>query len=258
MNTYDLGGRTAVVTGGASGLGLEIAERLLAAGANVSIWDMNDAALDQAAQVLEGNAAEEGMVDARSVDVTDYASVARAARQVDERFGRIDLLVNNAGVSGPFLPCHEYPLDAWSRQLAVNLTGVFHGCRAVIPFMLKRGYGRIVNVASTSGKEGNPLSSGYAASKAGVIGLTKTLGKELATTGIIVNCVTPALLDTPMHEASLKRMPADMMASLKAKIPMQRIGKPIEVANMIAWMLSEDCSFTTGSSFDLSGGRSTY
>jgi len=252
MNTYDLSGRMAVVTGGASGLGLEISKQLLESGAQISVWDFNQDSLEQVAVNLPGP------VDTRRVDVSDYLNVETATRTVAEHFGRIDLLVNCAGISGPFSPCHEYPLDAWDRQLAVNLTGTFYCCRSVIPFMLRSNYGRIVNVASTSGKEGNPLSSGYSASKAGIIGLTKTLGKELATSGILVNCVTPALMDTPMHQASLRRMPAEMMSMLKAKIPMQRIGKPDEMAKMVAWMLSEDCSFTTGACFDLSGGRTTY
>lgn len=255
MNDYDLKGRVAVITGGASGLGLSSARRMLEAGATVSLWDRSEAQLEEAAGIL---GAAGRTVDTQLVDVTVYAEIARAASAVSSRFGRIDILVNSAGISGPFSPCSEYPLEAWDRQLAVNLSGVFYCCRAVIPVMQRAGYGRIVNISSTSGKEGNPLSSGYSASKSGVIGLTKTLGKELATTGVLVNCITPALVDTPMHQASLGRMPAALMQSLKDKIPMKRVGEPEEVANLVTWLASEDCSFTTAAVFDISGGRSTY
>lgn len=255
MNVYDVRGRVAVVTGGANGIGLHAAKRLLESGASVSLWDQSAERLDEAA---EGLRTINGAIDVQVADVSVYKDVEGAASRVFSTYGRIDILVNSAGVSGPFARCDEYPLDAWHRQLAVNLTGVFHCCRAVLPYMLRNGYGRVVNLASMSGKEGNPMSSGYSASKAGVIGLTKTLGKEYATTGVLVNCITPALVDTPMHRASLKRMPESLMESLKAKIPMNRIGTPDEVANMIAWLASEDCSFSTGAAFDLSGGRATY
>lgn len=255
MNTYDLSGRVAVVTGGANGIGFHAARRLLDSGARVSLWDCSAERLGEAAKALRSL---DSTVDVQLADVSAYQDVDGAASRVCSAFGRIDILVNCAGISGPFARCDEYPLEAWNRQLAVNLTGVFHSCRAVIPCMLRHGYGRIVNLSSMSGKEGNPMSSGYSASKAGVIALTKTLGKEYATTGVLINCITPALIDTPMHQASLRRMPAKLMKSLKAKIPMNRIGQPDEVANMIAWLASEDCSFSTGATFDLSGGRATY
>lgn len=255
MNVYDLRERVAVVTGGANGIGFHAAKRLLESGARVSLWDHSTERLAEAARSLRTT---ERTIDVQVVDVSVYEHVEEAASRVFADFGQIDILVNSAGISGPFARCDEYPLDAWDRQLAVNLTGVFYCCRAVLPYMLRNGYGRVVNLSSMSGKEGNPMSSGYSASKAGVIALTKTLGKEYATTGVIVNCITPALIDTPMHQASLKRMPEALMQSLKAKIPMNRVGTPDEVARMIAWLVSEDCSFSTGAAFDLSGGRATY
>ncbi len=255
MNSYDLEGRAAVITGGATGIGYHTAARLIESGAKVSLWDCSAERVTEAAGRLRSSGGE---VDVRIADVSVYAEVEEAAGQVSNRFGRIDILVNSAGISGPFARCDEYPLDAWNRQLAVNLTGTFHCCRAVIPHMLRHQYGRVVNVSSMSGKEGNPMSSGYSASKAGVMALTKTLGKEYATTGVIVNCVTPALVDTPMHQATLKRMPESLMQSLKSKIPMNRIGKPDELANLVAWLVSEECSFSTGAAFDFSGGRATY
>lgn len=254
MNQYDLHERVAIVTGGASGLGLATARRMLESGALVSLWDLEGPQLDAAVAELGPDRG----IQAQVVDISQYEQVERAAAEVESKRGRIDILVNSAGISGPFAPCAEYSLEVWHQQLAVNLTGVFYCCRAVIPAMRRRGYGRIINVSSTAGKEGNPLSSGYSAAKAGVIGLTKSLGKELATAGVIVNCVTPGLVNTPMHQRSLKRMPPELMAQLKAKIPMNRIGEPKEVAAMIAWLASEDCSFTTGSVLDLSGGRTTY
>lgn len=255
MNTYDLAGRVAVVTGGASGVGLAVGALLSQSGAMVSLWDRAGEALHAAAGRLGSGG---HAVDTQAVDVSRYEEVESASSRVFDHFGRLDVLVNSAGISGPFARCDEYPIDAWDQQLAVNLTGVFFCCRAVIPYMLRNKYGRIVNVSSVSGKEGNPLSAGYSASKAGVIGLTKTLGKEYATSGIVVNCVTPGLIHTAMHEATLKRMPESLMQTLKSKIPMNRIARPEEVATMIAWMASEHCSFSTGAVFDLSGGRATY
>lgn len=255
MNRYDLAGRVAIVTGGASGVGRSVGKALLEAGAAVSLWDR---ASDRLHEVVGRLAAGGGSVDATTVDVGSYDEVEKAAAHVVARLHKIDVLVNCAGISGPFARCDEYPLDAWHQQIAVNLTGVFHCCRAVLPHMLANRYGRIVNVSSVSGKEGNPMSAGYSASKAAVIGLTKTLGKEYATTGILVNCVTPGLIHTEMHEATLKRMPESLMQSLKGKIPMNRIAQPEEAAAMIAWLASEDCSFSTGAVFDLSGGRATY
>jgi 3-oxoacyl-[acyl-carrier protein] reductase len=243
----DVRGRTAVVAGGASGIGLEIARRLRASGAKLSIWDARPDALAEAAAALD---------DAHTalVDVRDYASVESARDATLAALGRIDVLVNSAGITGPNVLTWEYPLDAWRDVLDVNLTGTFHVCRAVVEPMRTTDYGRIVNIASVAGKEGNPNASAYSASKAGVIALTKSLGKELAQTGIRVNCVTPAAVETPMF-AQMTQSHIDYM---KSKIPMNRFGKAEEIASLVTWLCTEECSFSTGAVFDLSGGRSTY
>lgn len=254
MNQIDLKGRNAIVTGGAAGLGLACVRRLLASGARVCVWDYSADALAAARDEL----ALSGGIDTRVVDVSSPAQVKDAADACAAAFGTIDILINSAGVSGKFVATADYPLDDWDRQLAVNLSGTFYCCRAVIPFMVAQGYGRIVNVSSMAGKEGNPFAVAYSSAKAGVIGLTKSLGKELAPDGVIVNCVTPTVFDTPMHQRSVKNMAPAQMAALKAKIPMGRVGQPDEAAAMMAWLASQDCSFTTGAVFDLSGGRATY
>jgi len=246
MNQIDLGGRHAVVTGGASGIGLAIAHRLAASGAAVTIWDRDEAAARAAAATLAGQAV--------AVDVTDAAAVAAAVAQTRTAAHAIDILINNAGITGPNEKLWDYPVDAWNCVFAVNVHGVFHCCRAVVPLMRERDYGRIVNIASVAGKEGNPNASAYSASKAAVIALTKSLGKELADTAIRVNCVTPAAVRTPLF-AQMSQSHIDYMLS---KIPLGRFGDVDEIAALVAWLASEECSFSTGAVFDLSGGRSTY
>jgi 2-dehydro-3-deoxy-L-rhamnonate dehydrogenase (NAD+) len=246
MNQLDLKGRHAVVTGGASGIGFAIAQRLAACGATAMIWDLDEKAGRTAAAALSG----------RSVvaDVTEWDSVANAVQETLKAVPAIDILINNAGITGPNLTLWDYPLDAWKQVFAVNTHGVFHCCRAVVPLMRERNYGRIVNIASVAGKDGNPNASAYSASKAAVIALTKSLGKELADTAIRVNCVTPAAVRTPMF-AQMTQAHIDYMLS---KIPLGRFGEPHEIAALVAWLASEECSFSTGAVFDLSGGRSTY
>lgn len=248
MNQLDLKGRHAVVTGGAAGLGLAIARRLLASGASVTLWDINDDVLAQAAREL-GEA-----VDSVVVNVGDWASVTAAVQQTLQRHAAIDLLVNSAGITGPNTKVWDYPPAEWLRVMEVNLHGLFYCCREVVPHMRARNYGRIVNIASVAGKDGNPNASAYSASKAAVIALTKSLGKELADTGIRVNCVTPAAVRTAIFD----QMTPEHIQFMLSKIPMGRFGEPEEVAAMVAWLCTEECSFSTGAVFDLSGGRSTY
>ncbi|MES2480676.1 MAG: SDR family NAD(P)-dependent oxidoreductase [Pseudomonadota bacterium] len=254
MNQIDLSGRVAIITGGAAGIGLACARRFLASGATVSIWDVSQERLDQAKAEL----APLGHVDTRQVDVANAAHVREAANAVAAKFGRIDALVNSAGVSGRFVAAADYPLEDWQRQLDINLSGTFYCCQAVLGPMLERGYGRIVNVSSMAGKDGNPFAVAYSSAKAGVIGMTKSLGKELAPKGILVNCVTPTIFNTPMHQRTRVNMAPEQLEALRAKIPLGRIGEPHEAASMIAWLCSEDCSYSTGAVFDLSGGRATY
>jgi 3-oxoacyl-[acyl-carrier protein] reductase len=246
MNQLDLNGRNAVVTGGASGLGFAIAERLVLSGANVVIWDINDEAAQAAGKKLGGFAI--------AADVGDLASVTHAVGKTLAIASTIDVLVNNAGITGPNVELWEYPAQDWRQVFAVNVDGTFHCCRAVVPLMRERNYGRIVNIASVAGKEGNPNASAYSASKAAVIALTKSLGKELADTAIRVNCVTPAAVRTPLF-AQMTQAHIDYMLS---KIPLGRFGEPQEIAALVTWLASEECSFSTGAVFDLSGGRATY
>ena len=237
-----------MITGGATGIGLAIAQRLIASGGRVSLWDRDAASLKKARQTLDGAA------DTRVVDVSDAASVDAAATQTASALGGIEALVCSAGITGPNTTTWEYPVDAWRQVIDVNLNGVFYCNRAIVPLMLKRDYGRIVNIASVAGKEGNPNAPAYSASKAGVIGLTKSLGKELAKTGIRVNCVTPAAVRTAIFD---QMTPAHIEFML-SKIPLGRFGHVDEIAAMVAWLCTEDCSFSTGAVFDLSGGRATY
>lgn len=246
MNHLDLNGRHAVVTGGASGIGFAIAQRLAGSGATVAIWDLDEAAGRMAAAALSGSSV--------AVDVGDAASVASAVQATLQATPAIDILINNAGITGPNDKLWDYPVEAWKDVFTVNVHGVFHCCRAVVPLMRARNYGRIVNIASVAGKEGNPNASAYSASKAAVIGLTKSLGKELADTGIRVNCVTPAAVRTPLF-AQMTQQHVDYMLS---KIPLGRFGEPDEIAALVAWLATEECSFSTGAVFDLSGGRATY
>jgi 3-oxoacyl-[acyl-carrier protein] reductase len=248
MNRLDFEGRVAVVTGGATGIGFAIAQRLKASGGRVSLWDRDTAALTRAAASLgEGT-------DMRAVDVTDAAGIAGAAVSTAAALGRIDALVCSAGITGPNTATWEYPVDAWRQVIEVNLNGVFLCNRAVVPVMLARDYGRIVNIASVAGKEGNPNASAYSASKAAVIGLTKSLGKELAKTGVRVNCVTPAAVKTAIFD----QMTPQHIDFMLSKIPLRRFGTVDEIAALAAWLCTEDCSFSTGAVFDLSGGRATY
>jgi NAD(P)-dependent dehydrogenase (short-subunit alcohol dehydrogenase family) len=250
MNQLDLQGRVAVITGGAQGIGYAVAERMLRSGATVVLWDINEAQLRKAASDL----AALGSVDATVVELTDEASIEAATRAAVDAHGRLDALVNSAGITGGNGLTWELTPETWRRVIEVNLVGCYLTCRAVVPQMLKQQYGRIVNIASVAGKEGNPNASHYSASKAGLIGLTKSLGKELAKTGVLVNAVTPAAARTPIFD-SMKQEHIDFMLS---KIPMGRFLEVREAAAMIAWLTTEDCAFSTGAVFDLSGGRATY
>ncbi len=240
MNQIDLAGRVAVVTGGARGIGRAIAERLLASGAKVGVWDQTAVSAD-------------GLLAVR-VDVTDEASVAAGAKATLARFGKIDILVNNAGITGGNATSWELAPSDWRQVLEVNLTGPYLCCRAVVPGMIAAGYGRIVNIASVAGKEGNPNAAHYSASKAGLIALTKSIAKETASKGVIVNCITPAAVKTAMFD-QMSQAHIDYML---ARIPMGRFGKVEELAALVAWLSSEECSFSTGAAFDISGGRATY
>lgn len=240
-------GRTAIVTGGASGLGREVARRIVAEGGRVVLWDLH------ADWVNEAKAGV-GAVAAIPFDVSDNEAVERAAMDSMKLLGRIDILVNSAGITGATAPVDAYPIDSWLSVIDVNLNGLFYCCRAVVPHMVANGYGRIVNVSSVAGKEGNPNASAYSASKAGVIGFTKSLGKELATRGVIVNAVTPATFDSPI----LDQLPQSQVDYMLGKIPMGRLGEVSETAAMVCFMASEECSFTTAATFDTSGGRTTF
>jgi 2-dehydro-3-deoxy-L-rhamnonate dehydrogenase (NAD+) len=236
-------GRVGVVTGGCSGIGAGIARRLAAEGATLSLWDKDEAAL-----------ARTGAAHTVALDVTDPTAVQRAAEAAAASLGKIDILVASAGITGPVHTTWEYPVAEWDRVIDVNLKGVFYCCHAVVPIMQANGYGRIINIASIAGKEGNPNASAYSASKAGVIGLTKSLGKELAATEIRVNCITPAAVRTPIFE-QVTQQQVDWMLS---KIPLGRFGTIDEIASLVLWLASEECSFSTGAVFDISGGRATY
>ena len=248
MNQLDFHDRRAVITGGAAGIGLAVAQRLAAGGAKVALWDRDERALASANEKLDRAAVTQ------RVDVTDAAAVERAAKAASSELGGLDILVCSAGITGPNATTWEYPVEAWRQVFDVNVHGLFHCNRAVVPIMLEGGYGRIVNIASVAGKEGNPNAPAYSASKAAVIGLTKSLGKELAKTGIRVNCVTPAAVRTAIFD-QMTRQHVDFMLS---KIPMGRFGEVEEIAALVCWLASEECSFSTGAVFDASGGRATY
>ena len=241
-------GRHAVITGGATGLGYAIAQRMLASGASVTLWDRDTSALSKACAELGSQA--HGV----TMDVSEHASVVAAVSQTLKQSPAIDALVNCAGITGPNTKVWSYPVADWQQVMQVNLNGLFYCCREVTPHMRERNYGRIVNIASVAGKDGNPNASAYSASKAAVMALTKSLGKELADTGVRVNCVTPAAVKTAIFD----QMTPEHIAFMLSKIPMGRFGTPEEVASMVSWLCTEDCSFSTGAVFDLSGGRSTY
>lgn len=242
MNQFNLKGRRAVITGGARGISRAIAERMAASGAEVVVWDLR--------QLEPIDAALHGMI----VDVTNEAQVAEATSATLKRLGGVDILVNGAGITGPTGPTEQYEFAQWRRVLAVNLDSLFLVCRALIPAMRKAGDGRIISIASVAGKEGNPGMAAYTAAKAGVIAMTKSLARELAESGILVNCVTPALVQTEL----LKEMSPEAIALSRSKIPLGRFGTVEEVAAMVTWIASPECSFTTGAAFDLSGGRSSF
>ena len=248
-NQYNFSGRHAVVTGGGTGIGLAIAQRLVEGGATVSLWDRDTAALEHASTLF--GSVQPHLV---TVDVTSVEAVQAACAATLAAAPAIDILVTSAGITGPNTTLWEYPVADWDQVINVNLRGPFLCCRTVVPHLRERGYGRIVNIASVAGKEGNPNASAYSASKAAIIAMTKSLGKELAQSGISVNCVTPAAVRTGMF-AQMTQQHIDYMLS---KIPMNRFGNPEEIAALVAWLASEDCSFTTGAVFDISGGRATY
>jgi 2-dehydro-3-deoxy-L-rhamnonate dehydrogenase (NAD+) len=235
MNRIDLDGRVALIGGGAGGIGVAVRERFMASGASVVTWDLSGKADDQ-------------------VDVTDEAAIARGIERIVAKFGRIDILVNCAGVTGPTVPIEDYSLSDWRRTLDINLTSTFLCCKAVVPLMRARNAGRIVNLASIAGKEGNANMTAYSAAKGAVIALTKALGKELANTEIRVNAIAPAVIATEL----VKQMSEETFKAVVAKIPLGRTGRPEEVAALVAWLASDECSFSTGATFDLSGGRATY
>ena len=252
MNQLDMQGRHAVVTGGASGLGFAMVERLLRSGAQVTVWDYDAAGMAKAEAEFK-QAVPGAVVHSVKVDLTQHPEVVEAVKK-SIAFAPVDALVNSAGISGPNMKSWDYPLADWHKVFDINVNGLYYCCRELAPHMKSRNYGRIVNVASVAGKDGNPNASAYSASKAAVIALTKSLGKELADTGVRVNCVTPAAVKTPIFD----QLTPEHIQFMLSKIPMGRFGTPDEIAAMVAWLCTEDCSFSTGAVFDLSGGRSTY
>lgn len=247
MNDIDLRDRTAVVTGGASGLGLATARRMVQSGARVCLWDTNGSAFDAIRAELPD-------IATHAVDVTDESAVQIATDETVKQLGQIDILVNSAGMEGIRSATSAYPVDKWRRTIDLNVTGTFLPCRAVIPVMEAHDYGRIVNISSVAGKEGNAFAAAYSSAKAAVIGFTKSVGKELAKTNIRINCVTPAVVETELY----LRLGEERQQASLSKVPMGRPGRPDEIAALVCWLASEDCSFSTGAIFDLSGGRATY
>ena len=249
MINFNLSNRVAIVTGGAQGFGLAISERFIQSGAKVIIWDIDKEAIETAIKKINSK-----NCIYQIVDVTNFEEIKKNLNDIESNHGKIDIFINNAGIAGMNTTVAEYPLDEWNKVIDLNLNAVFYCCKAVVPFMLKNNYGRIVNIASIAGKEGNPNASAYSTSKAGVIGLTKSLGKELALKNIAVNCVTPAAAKTRIFDQMTKKH-IDYMLS---KIPRNRFAKVEELASLVAWLVSEENSFSTGAVFDLSGGRATY
>ena len=240
-------GRTAVITGGASGLGFEAAKRITQEGGKVCLWDLNPDALAEARN-------ESGATHVIALDVSDPKAVQAAAQEARKALGKVDILINSAGITGATHTVIDYPIDSWLKVMDVNVNGLFYCCRFLAPMMVDQGYGRIVNISSVAGKEGNPNASSYSAAKAAVLGFTKSLGKELATKGVIVNAVTPATFESPI----LKGVPQSHIDYMRSRIPMNRLGTAPEIAAAVCWLASEECSFTTASTLDTSGGRTTY
>ncbi len=249
MIKFDLNNRVAVVTGGAQGFGLSITERFIESGAKVVIWDTDETAAQKAINKIKS----ENLTN-QIVDVTNFEMVNKSLEEVEKKHGKIDIFINNAGIAGINTTVAEYPLDEWKKVINLNLNAVFYCCKAVVPFMIKNDYGRIVNIASIAGKEGNPNASAYSTSKAGVIGLTKSLGKELAQKNIAVNCVTPAAARTRIFD----QMTEEHINYMLSKIPRNKFAKVEELASLVTWLASEENSFSTAAVFDLSGGRATY
>ena len=249
MIKFDLNNRVAVVTGGAQGFGLAITERFIEAGAKVIIWDIDEIEVKKAINKVKSE-----NLNHQIVDVTDFDVVHKNLEEIERNYGKIDIFINNAGITGTNTTVADYPLDEWKKVINVNLNSIFYCCKAVVPFMIKNEYGRIVNISSIAGKEGNPNASAYSTSKAGVIGLTKSLGKELANKNIAVNCVTPAAAKTRIFE----QMTEEHINYMLSKIPRNKFAKVEELASLVTWLASEENSFSTAAVFDLSGGRATY
>ena len=249
MIKYDLNKRVAVVTGGAQGFGLAVSERFIEAGAKVIIWDIDEEAIKKAIDKVSSE-----NLTYQIVDVSDFENINNSLKEIENKHGKIDIFINNAGIAGMNTTVAEYPLDEWKKVINLNLNSVFYCCKAVVPFMEKNNYGRIVNIASIAGKEGNPNASAYSTSKAGVIGLTKSLGKELAQKNIAVNCVTPAAAKTRIFD----QMTEEHINYMLSKIPRNKFAKVEELASLVTWLASEENSFSTAAVFDLSGGRATY
>ena len=249
MNKYNFSGRVAIVTGGAQGFGLAITKKLIQSGGKVVIWDIDNDAIEKAKKEINSD-----NFSAQLVDVTNFKTIETAVKDLENKFGKIDIFVNNAGITGMNAKVWEYPLDEWKKVIELDLNSTFYCCKAIVPHMLKNNYGRIINIASIAGKEGNPNASAYSTAKAGVIGLTKSLGKELADKNIAVNCVTPAAAKTRIFD----QMTDEHINYMLSKIPRNRFAKIDELASLVCWLASEENSFSTAAVFDLSGGRATY
>ena len=249
MNKYNFSERLAIVTGGAQGFGLAITKRIIQSGGKVIIWDIDKKAVEKAQKEINSN-----YLYFKLVDVTDFQMIENSVKDIEKQFGKIDIFVNNAGITGMNAKVWDYPIDEWKKVIELNLNSTFYCCKAIVPHMVKNNYGRIVNIASIAGKEGNPNASAYSTSKAGVIGLTKSLGKELADKNIAVNCITPAAAKTRIFD----QMTDEHINYMLSKIPRNRFAKIDELASLVCWLVSEENSFSTAAVFDLSGGRATY
>tara|TARA_B100000902_G_scaffold151201_1_gene147740 strand:- start:871 stop:1620 length:750 start_codon:yes stop_codon:yes gene_type:complete len=249
MNKYNFSGRVAVVTGGAQGFGLAITKRIIQSGGKVIVWDIDKEAIENAQKEINSN-----NFNFQIVDVTDFNTIENSIKNLEKQFGKIDIFINNAGITGMNAKVWDYPIDEWKKVMELNLNSTFYCCKAIVPHMVKNNYGRIVNIASIAGKEGNPNASAYSTSKAGVIGLTKSLGKELADKNIAVNCITPAAAKTRIFD----QMTEEHINYMLSKIPRNRFAKIDELASLVCWLVSEENSFSTAAVFDLSGGRATY